>query len=55
MKIEALADLFAPISAELTNDEMLKLNGQKSSENIPERKVARDWLVSKGFIGANNN
>jgi osmoprotectant transport system substrate-binding protein len=54
-KNPAIADLFAPISAALTNDEMLKLNGQKSSENIPERKVARDWLVSKGFIGASNN
>ncbi len=47
-----IEQLFAPISAALTNDEMLKLNGQKSSDNVPERKVARDWLVSKGFIAA---
>ncbi len=45
-----LADLFAPISAALTNEEMLKLNGEKSSDNVPERKVARNWLASKGFI-----
>lgn len=47
-----LADLFAPISAALTDQEMLRLNGQKSSDNVPERKVARDWLASKGFIAA---
>jgi len=47
-----LADLFAPVADALTNDEMLKLNAQKSQDNIPERKVARDWLISKGFIGA---
>lgn len=47
-----LAELFAPISAALTDQEMLKLNGQKSSDNVPERKVARDWLASKGFIAS---
>lgn len=45
-----LADLFAPISAALTNDEMITLNKQKSQDNVPARKVARDWLASKGFI-----
>jgi osmoprotectant transport system substrate-binding protein len=48
----ALADLFAPIADALTNEEMLNLNAQKSQDNVPERKVARDWLVSKGFIAA---
>lgn len=48
----AVADVFAPISAALTDDVMLELNGQKSSDNIPERQVARDWLISEGFIGA---
>lgn len=47
-----LADLFTPISDALTNEEMLALNAQKSQDNVPERKVARDWLVSKGFIAA---
>jgi osmoprotectant transport system substrate-binding protein len=51
-KNPAIADAFAPVAAALTDDEMLKLNGQKSSDNVPQRKVARDWLIAKGFIGA---
>jgi len=51
-KNPALADVMAPIAAALTDEEMLKLNGRKSSENVPERQVARDWLKEKGFIGA---
>lgn len=47
-----IADAFAPVAAALTDEEMLKLNGQKSSDNVPQRKVARDWLIAKGFIGA---
>jgi osmoprotectant transport system substrate-binding protein len=48
----AIADVFAPIAAALTNDVMLELNGRKSSENVPERQVARDWLAEQGFIAA---
>jgi osmoprotectant transport system substrate-binding protein len=49
-KNPAIAQLFAPVAAALTNSEMLTLNGKKSSDNIPEAQVAHDWLVSKGFI-----
>ncbi len=54
-KNPAIADAFAPVAAALTDEEMLKLNGQKSSDNVPQRKVARDWLIAKGFIGADQN
>lgn len=48
----AIARVFAPISAALTNEVMAELNRQRSAEGKSERRVARDWLARQGFIGA---
>lgn len=45
-----VAKVFEPIAAKLTDEVMSQLNAKKSAENIPERKVARDWLMAEGFI-----
>lgn len=46
----AIATVFAPISAALTNDVMSELNRQRSAEGRSPRRVARDWLGQHGFI-----
>ncbi|HEU0087397.1 MAG TPA: glycine betaine ABC transporter substrate-binding protein [Pseudonocardiaceae bacterium] len=46
-----IAEVFAPISAALTDEVMAELNRQKSADGKPERQVARDWLTERGFIG----
>lgn len=47
----AIARVFAPISAALTDKVMTELNRQRSQEGTPARRVARDWLEKRGFIG----
>ncbi len=40
----------APITKALNNDEIIELNKQVDVDGRDAAKVARDWLVSKGFI-----
>lgn len=46
-----IAQVFAPISAALTNEVIIELNRQRSAEGKPERQIARNWLTQQGFIG----
>jgi osmoprotectant transport system substrate-binding protein len=46
----AIAAVFAPISAALTNEVIAELNRQRSAEGKSERRVARGWLAQQGFI-----
>lgn len=45
-----LADVMAPVSAALNNEEIIELNKQVDVEGRDPAKVARDWMVAKGFI-----
>ena len=47
---EQLADLFAPISALLTTEEMQRLNSQVDVDGLPPEDVAEDFLSENGFI-----
>ena len=47
---ERLADLFAPISALLTTEEMQRLNSQVDVDGLPPEDVAEDFLSENGFI-----
>ncbi len=48
---EQLADLFAPISALLTTEEMQRLNAQVDVDGLPPEEVAEQFLSANGFIG----
>lgn len=43
-------ELFEPLTAALTNDEMLKLTEQVDIEGRDPANVALDWMVDKGFV-----
>jgi len=45
-----LADLFAPIAAALTNEEMQALNALVDVDGEDPEDVAMEWLVAMGFI-----
>ncbi len=45
-----VADLFAPVAAELTNETLLELNARIDVEGEEPTQVAYDWLVAEGFI-----
>ena len=45
-----VADVMAPISAALTNEEITELNRRVDVEGEEPADVARDWLVEKGFV-----
>lgn len=45
-----VAEVMAPISAELTNEEITELNRRVDVEGEEPADVARDWLVQKGFV-----
>ncbi|EHR59031.1 glycine betaine ABC transporter substrate-binding protein [Saccharomonospora cyanea] len=45
-----IAEVMAPITKALNNDEIIELNKQVDVDGRDAAKVARDWLVSKGFI-----
>ena len=47
---ERPADLFAPISALLTTEEMQRLNSQVDVDGLPPEDVAEDFLSENGFI-----
>jgi osmoprotectant transport system substrate-binding protein len=42
--------VFEPVSAKLTNQELLKLNAQVDVEGRDPADVARDWMVEQGFV-----
>lgn len=42
----------APISERLTNEVMTELNRQVDVDGKEPADVARDWLVSEGFVTA---
>ncbi|MFG1698522.1 glycine betaine ABC transporter substrate-binding protein [Nonomuraea sp. NPDC049309] len=46
-----IAEIFAPISAKLTDDVMRDLNAQVDVDGDMPVLVARDWLRSQGFVG----
>ncbi|CCQ16106.1 Glycine betaine/choline ABC superfamily ATP binding cassette transporter, binding protein [Rhodococcus sp. AW25M09] len=45
-----IAEITAPISAALTNDEITELNKQVDVDGREPADVARDWMVEKGFV-----
>ena len=45
-----VAEVMAPISAALTNEEITDLNRRVDVEGEDPADVARDWLVQKGFV-----
>ncbi|BAH49137.1 glycine betaine ABC transporter substrate-binding protein [Rhodococcus opacus] len=45
-----VAEVMAPISAALTNEEITELNRRVDVEGEEPADVARDWLVQKGFV-----
>lgn len=50
-KYPKLADLFKPIAAKLTTDELSTLNKKVSVDGEKPNAVATEWLKSNGFIG----
>jgi osmoprotectant transport system substrate-binding protein len=47
-----IADVTAPVTAALTNDAIIEMNKQVDVEGRDPAVVARDWMVSKGFVSA---
>jgi osmoprotectant transport system substrate-binding protein len=45
-----IAEVTAPVTAALTNDVIIELNKQVDVEGRDPAVVARDWMVSKGFV-----
>ncbi|MFI8565131.1 glycine betaine ABC transporter substrate-binding protein [Rhodococcus sp. NPDC078407] len=45
-----IAEVTAPISAALTNDEITELNRQVDIDGREPAEVARDWMVEQGFV-----
>jgi osmoprotectant transport system substrate-binding protein len=45
-----IADVMAPVSAELNNKEIIELNKKVDVDGGDPSKVARDWMIAKGFI-----
>lgn len=45
-----IADLIAPVAAELTNEVLLDLNAEIDVDGREPTDVAEEWLKSKGFI-----
>lgn len=46
----AIAEVFAPISAKLTTEELQKLNALVDIDGQDPAKVASEWLVAQGFV-----
>lgn len=47
-----VAELMAPVSAQLTNEELLKLNARVDVDGEEPADVAFAWLQEKGFVSA---
>ncbi|WP_028654799.1 glycine betaine ABC transporter substrate-binding protein [Nocardioides sp. J54] len=45
-----IADLFAPVSEELTDEELIELNARVDVDGEEAVDVAWEWLVEKGFV-----
>ncbi|WP_254854117.1 glycine betaine ABC transporter substrate-binding protein [Nocardia donostiensis] len=45
-----VAEVMAPISAELTNETITELNRQVDVEGREPAEVARDWMVQRGYV-----
>ncbi|PXY31764.1 glycine betaine ABC transporter substrate-binding protein [Prauserella muralis] len=45
-----IADVMAPVSEALNNKEIIELNRQVDVDGRDPAKVARDWMMDKGFI-----
>ncbi|WP_199430709.1 glycine betaine ABC transporter substrate-binding protein [Qaidamihabitans albus] len=45
-----IRDVVAPIAEELDNEQIIELNKQVDVDGRDPAKVARDWMVEKGFI-----
>jgi osmoprotectant transport system substrate-binding protein len=45
-----IEDVTAPVTAALTNEAIIELNKQVDVEGRDPSVVARDWMVSKGFV-----
>ncbi len=50
-KYPAIADLIAPVSEALTNEEITALNAKVDVDGEVEEDVAREWLEEKGLLG----
>ncbi|GGG04948.1 glycine/betaine ABC transporter substrate-binding protein [Rhodococcoides trifolii] len=50
-----IAEITAPISAALTNDEITELNKQVDVDGREPADVARDWMVKEGFVTAGSD
>jgi osmoprotectant transport system substrate-binding protein len=47
-----IADVTAPVTAALTNEAIIELNKQVDVEGRDPAVVARDWMISQGFVTA---
>lgn len=47
-----IAEVTAPVTAALTNEEIIELNKQVDVDGRDPSVVARDWMVGKGFVTA---
>ncbi|MBK1784477.1 glycine betaine ABC transporter substrate-binding protein [Prauserella cavernicola] len=45
-----IADVMAPITEALNNDEIIELNKEVDVDGRDPAQVARDWMIEKGFI-----
>jgi osmoprotectant transport system substrate-binding protein len=45
-----ITGIFEPVSAKLTNQELLKLNAQVDVDGRDPADVARDWMVQQGLV-----
>jgi osmoprotectant transport system substrate-binding protein len=45
-----IADVMGPVSDALDNEEIIELNKQVDVDGRDPAKVARDWMIAKGFI-----
>lgn len=47
-----LREVFTPISQQLSNAVLVRLNGQVDIDGHDPAEVARDWMISEGFVTA---
>jgi len=50
-KYPAIADIMAPVSQALTNEEITKLNASVDVDGKKESDVAKQWLDDKHLLG----
>ena len=47
-----IAEVTAPVTAAITNEVITELNKQVDVDGLDPSVVARDWMVSRGFVTA---